>query len=227
MQALPAWDLRLLHGLTKEGAMLADIRMPDSSIVRQAGELARDVSGDMLYNHVMRCYWFGELYARISTIEIDSEQLFLSAVFHDLGLTEHARGPHRFEIESANAARGFLTEKGVSNIMAQNVWDDIALHTWDMNFFRSGTSQAVQFGITYDVVGFPGIEIETADMTELLRRYPRLGFTRGFHALLEQDLDSHRPYPHAFHPCSRIAHARSGLVIEDLATLQARAPFAQ
>ena len=33
--------------------------------------------------------------------------------------------------------------------------DDIALHTWDMNMFRGETSQAVQFGIAYDVVGFP------------------------------------------------------------------------
>ena len=35
--------------------MLSDITMPDSSIVRQADELARDVSSDMLYNHTLRC----------------------------------------------------------------------------------------------------------------------------------------------------------------------------
>lgn len=135
--------------------MLSDIKMPDSSIVRQADELARDVSSDMLYNHTLRCYWLGELYARIKGLEVDSEQLFLSAVFHDLGLTDYARGPNRFEIESANAARTFLIERGQPKAVAQNVWDDIALHTWDMNMFRGETSQAVQFGIAYDVVGFP------------------------------------------------------------------------
>ncbi len=62
-------------------------------------------------------------------------------------------------------------------------------------------------------------------MKELLHRYPRLDFTRGFHSFLEHDLDSHRPYPHAFHPCSRIAHSRGELEIADLATLQAGTPF--
>lgn len=206
--------------------MIADIRVPDSSIVRQAEELARSVSSDFLFNHVMRCYWFGELYAQHQGVEVDSEQLFLSTVFHDLGLTDHAPGPHRFEIESASSAREFLVGQGVPKDRAQNVWDDIALHTWDINLFRGDTSRAVQFGITYDVVGFPGVELDPRDVAELLRHYPRLGFTRGFHKLLEHDLDSKQPYPHAFHPCSRIAHNhRSPLVIEALSTLQEKAPF--
>ena len=41
--------------------MITEIKVPDSSIARQAEELARSVSNDMLFNHVMRCYWFGEL----------------------------------------------------------------------------------------------------------------------------------------------------------------------
>ncbi len=205
--------------------MIADIKVPDSSIVRQAEELARSVSSDMLFNHVMRCYWLGELYAQREGIQIDSEQLFLSAVFHDLGLTDHARGPHRFEIESANAARTFLVDGGWSKDRAQNVWDDIALHTWDMNLLRGDTSRVVQFGIAYDVVGFPGVELDPADVAEVVRRYPRLKFNRGFYQLIEHDLDSKQPYPHAFHPCSRIAHNRSPLVIEDLSTLQKNAPF--
>ena len=81
--------------------MIADIKVPDSSIARQAEELARSVSNDMLFNHVMRCYWFGELFAQQEGKKVDSELMFLSAVLHDLGLTDHAPGPHRFEIEGA------------------------------------------------------------------------------------------------------------------------------
>ncbi len=36
--------------------MIADIKVPDSAIARQAEELARSTSDDMLFNHVMRCY---------------------------------------------------------------------------------------------------------------------------------------------------------------------------
>src|SRR5690242_6410440 len=111
--------------------MIADITAPDTPIVRQAEELVRAVSSDTLFNHVMRCYWFGELFAQQEGRKVDSELMFLSAVLHDLGLTDHAPGPHRFEIEGAGAARTFLIERGVSEDRAQKVWDNIALHTWD------------------------------------------------------------------------------------------------
>jgi hypothetical protein len=205
--------------------MISDIKVPDSSIVRQAEELARDVSNDMLFNHVMRCYWFSELFAQLEGTKVDSELMFLSAVFHDLGLTDHAPGPHRFEIEGAGAARTFLIGRSVPADRAQQVWDIIALHTWDINLFRNDTSRITQLGIIHDVVGVPNAGLDPADVAELLRRYPRLNFNRRFHEALEHDLDSKQPYPHAFHPCTRIAHNRSPLEIADVATLQMGAPF--
>jgi hypothetical protein len=206
--------------------MLAGIKVPDSSIVRQAEELAREVSNEMLFNHVMRSYWFAELFAKVGGTTVDSEILFLSAVFHDLGLTDHARGPHRFEIEGAGAARTFLVERDYSSDRAQKVWDNIALHTWDINLFRDDTSRMTQLGIAHDVVGVPdGQRLDPAEVRELLRRYPRLNFSRCFHDTLEHELDTKQPYPHAFHPCTRIANSRSPVEIVDMRTIQAGAPF--
>ena len=147
--------------------MIADIKVPDSAIVRQAEELARSVSSDTLFNHVMRCYWFGELFAQQERKKVDSELMFLSAVLHDLGLTDHARGPHRFEIEGAGAARTFLVERGVSEDRAQNVWDNIALHTWDMNQFRGDTSCLTQRGLAYDVSGVLGAQLDQDDVAAI------------------------------------------------------------
>jgi hypothetical protein len=65
--------------------MIADIKAPDSSIARQAEELARSVSSDVLFHHVMRCYWFRELFAQQEGKKVDSELMFLSSVPHDLG----------------------------------------------------------------------------------------------------------------------------------------------
>ena len=110
----------------------------------------------------MRCYWFGELFARQEGKKVDSELMFLSAVLHDLGLTDHASGPHRFEIEGAGAARAFLVERGVSEDRAQRVWDNIALHTWDMNQFRGDTSRLMQRGLAYDVSGVQGAQLDRA-----------------------------------------------------------------
>ncbi|WP_413456971.1 metal-dependent phosphohydrolase [Herbaspirillum huttiense] len=205
--------------------MIAGIAIPDTPIARQADELARAVSSDVLYNHVMRCYFFGMLFAKKEASKVDDELMFLSAVLHDLGLTDHAPGPHRFEIEGALAAREFLVNKGVSPERAQNVWDNIALHTWDMNRFRGDTSRLMQLGLAYDVSGVPGAELDADDVAEVLRHYPRLHFKREFNAMLNHEIDTKQPYPHWFHICSRVAHNREALPIVDAPAVLNRAPF--
>jgi hypothetical protein len=205
--------------------MIADIKVPDSSIARQAEELARSVSNDVLFNHVMRCYWFGELFAQQEGKKVDSELMFLSAVLHDLGLTNHAPGSHRFEIEGAGAARTFLLERGVAEDRAQKVWDNVALHTWDMNQFRGDTSRLMQRGLAYDVSGVQDARLDPDDVTEVVRRYPRLNFKRAFNEMLNHEPDCKQPYPHVFHICSCIAHNRSPLTIVDAAVVLDWAPF--
>ncbi|HYY30435.1 MAG TPA: hypothetical protein VE860_21035 [Chthoniobacterales bacterium] len=205
--------------------MIADIKVPDSSIVRQAEQLARSVSNDTLFNHVMRCYWFGELFAQREGKKVDSELMFLSSVLHDLGLTDHASGPHRFEIEGASAARTFLVQQGVSSDQAQKVWDNIALHVWDVNLFRDDTSRLMQLGLAYDVAGVADAQLDHVDVAEVVRRYPRLNFKRAFNDMLNHELDCKQPYPHWFHICSRISHNRSPLTIVDAPTVLNMAPF--
>ena len=95
---------------------IAGIRAPDSRIAREAHELARRVSSPMLFNHVMRSYYLGRLVAGDAG-EWDDEVVFLSAVLHDLGLTDRARGERRFEIEGADAARQFLSDAGLEPAM--------------------------------------------------------------------------------------------------------------
>lgn len=205
--------------------MIADIAAPDSSIARQAEELVRRVSSDTIFHHVMRCYWFGELFAQQEGTKVDSELMFLSSVLHDLGLTDEAPGPHRFEIEGAGAARSFLVEKGVPAERAQHVWDNIALHTWDLNPFRGDTSRLMQLGLSYDVSGVENAELDPADVAEVLRRYPRLQFKRAFNDLLNREIDTKQPYHHWVHICTRVAHNRSPISIADAPAVLDGAPF--
>jgi len=120
------------------------------------------------------CYWSGELFARQEGTKIDSELMLLSSVLHDLGLTHYAPGSHRFEMEGTGVARAFLVAQGISADRAQAVWDNIALHTWDMNFFRSDTSRLMQLGLSYDVSGVQGAQLDASDVAEVIRRYPDL-----------------------------------------------------
>jgi HD superfamily phosphodiesterase len=88
---------------------VARIRVPDTVIAREAFEWVALNSSPMLLNHAMRSYYFGCLMAGSGTR--DDEVTFLAAVLHDIGLTEAARGPRRFEIEGADAAREFLSSR--------------------------------------------------------------------------------------------------------------------
>jgi cyanamide hydratase family protein with HD domain len=207
--------------------MILGISIPDTPIAKQAHDLVRSVSSDVLYNHVMRCYYFGMLFARQEGTQVDEELMFLSAVLHDLGLTDHAPGPHRFEIEGALVAREFLVAQGVAADRAQNVWDNIALHTWDMNHFRGDTSRLMQLGLAYDVSGVQGAELDADAVAEVLKHYPRLQFKRAFNELLNHELDTKQPYAHWFHICSRVAHNRAPLPIVDAPTVLGWAPFSE
>jgi hypothetical protein len=205
--------------------MITDISAPDSTIAQEAEDLARSVSSDTLFNHAMRSYWFAELFAQQEGIKVDSELMFLSAVLHDLGLTEHFVGEHRFEIEGAIAARTFLLDRGVSDERAQSVWDNIALHTWDVNEFRGDTSRIMQRGLAYDVSGVHDAALDPADIAEVLRRYPRLNFKRAFNDILNREVDRKQRYRHWFHICTRVAHNRSPLTITDAPVALDMAPF--
>ena len=77
---------RAAVGRLQDVLMIADIKAPDTPVVRQAEELVRALSSDTLFNHVMRCYWFGELFAQ--RIE--------------LGLHELTAGQHRLRFAAVD-----------------------------------------------------------------------------------------------------------------------------
>src|SRR5947209_5118629 len=109
---------------------IAGIRIPDSKLAREATDLLREHGTPLLFAHSLRVYLFGALRGRHRGLTVDHELLYFGAVFHDLGLTAKYRSPdHRFEIDSADAARNFLRANGLDEPMAGVGWDGIALHT--------------------------------------------------------------------------------------------------
>lgn len=184
---------------------LAGVKAPDSRLARDAIGLAREASSPMLFNHVMRSYWFAALFAEAEGSRSDREIIFLSSVLHDLGLTDRAGGPARFEIEGAHAAQAFLLSRGCEPDRAWLVWDTIALHTGDVNLHKQPEARAVQAGILCDVTGFALDRIDPGAVAEVLARYPRLDFKRSFPSLLEAEA-RRQPHSVAFHPFTMIRH---------------------
>ena len=90
--------------------VFAGIKVPDTTLVRNAMELARGLLEPFLFNHVMRSWLFGVVLSEGAEHAPDAELLAVAAVLHDLGLTDRYTGANRFEVDGANAARVFLSD---------------------------------------------------------------------------------------------------------------------
>jgi hypothetical protein len=204
---------------------IGGVRPPDSKLARAAVDLARSVSTPMLFNHVMRSYLFAELRAQAELGAYDREVVLVSSVLHDLGLTDHARGPRRFEIESADAARQFALAGGFPEEKAWLVWDNIALHPLDLNPHKEPEAKAVQWGLWADVVGIGIDRLDPNVVIKVVASYPRLGFKRGFFELLRDEAEA-KPQSQLIHPATMVAHhCLGGVTIPDARALIDRAPF--
>jgi hypothetical protein len=72
---------------------VAGITIPDSAIATQATDLLLTHGNEFIYNHSLRVFIFGCLSAQRTRLDYDAELLYVSAVFHDLGLTPNYSSP--------------------------------------------------------------------------------------------------------------------------------------
>ena len=161
--------------------ILAGIKVVDTPLVYDAIELARDSSEPYLFNHVMRSWLFGVLIGEGAKPAPDPELLAVSAILHDLGLTDRYSAQERFEVDGANAARSFLKERGSPAHQIQLVWDAIALHTTRSIALHKEPEVGVTLsGIAIDVFG-AGLDLIPQDKVRvILSEFPRLSMKKKF-----------------------------------------------
>ena len=150
--------------------VIAGIRIPGSKLAREATDLLREHGTELLLAHSLRVYLFGAIRGRHRGLTFDQELLYFGAVFHDLGLTAKYRSQdHRFEIDSANAAREFLRVNGIDEASVGVVWDAIALHTTpEIPWHKRPEIALVTGGVEADVLGDGLGEIPTGDRDAVL-----------------------------------------------------------
>lgn len=173
---------------------IAGVEMPDTPLAREITEYIRDTEDDLLFHHSRRVYLFGALQGQRRGVKPDLELLYAGAMFHDIGLTEGFRDSRlRFEVDGANAAREFLTERGVNAEDAQNVWLAIALHTTPgVTEFLSPEVALVTAGVETDVVGIERDALSAKDLDAVTAVHPRPDFkNRILNAFFEGN--RHRP----------------------------------
>lgn len=166
---------------------LAGVTAPDSAFTRKAAALVQRVHNPAMLNHVHRSWWFAEFLGKQRGLTYDREVVYLSAVLHDLGLTEDFGADKRFEVDGADAARRLLLADGYDDTKAQTVWDAIALHSAiGIAQYKAPEIALVHMGAHLDVLGMWYDELPTQLIDDTLALYPRLGFKKAFQEALAE-----------------------------------------
>jgi HD superfamily phosphodiesterase len=162
------------------GQTAAGVTIPDTKLARDATELVRESTTDLIYHHSRRVFLFGSLQGGNRGLSFDPELLYIGAMFHDLGLNEQFRSSgRRFEVDSAGEARRFLQGHGVPEDSVRRVWTAIALHTTPgIPEFMEPEVALVTAGVEYDVLGIGYYDIGDADRAEITALHPRPDFKR-------------------------------------------------
>jgi hypothetical protein len=157
---------------------IAGINIPDSALATQATELLREHGTSFIYNHSMRVFLFSSLNGKRRNLKYDAELLYISSVFHDLGLTPYYSSPDkRFEVDGANAARDFLKSHNVPKEALQLVWDTIALHTTiGIAEYKEPEVALMYSGVGLDVMGEGYENLSKENREEIISIFPRDDF---------------------------------------------------
>ena len=155
--------------------LASGITIPDSKLAREVTELVRDTENPLLFNHSSRVYYFAAATGERKGLSFDPELLYVSAMFHDLGLTpKHSSATDRFEVDGANAAREFLRQHKISQQDIDTVWTSIALHTTPgIPQYMHPVVALLTNGVEMDVLGIAYSEFPEADREAIVAAYPR------------------------------------------------------
>jgi hypothetical protein len=149
--------------------------VPDTKLAREATELVRDTEPSLLFNHSTRVYYFASLAGKRREVKSDPDLLYIAAMFHDMGLTRrYSSKSDRFEVDGANAARGFLRQHNISQQEIDTVWTAIALHTTPgIPQYMHPVVALLTNGVEMDVLGIAYSEFSDADREAIIAAYPR------------------------------------------------------
>ena len=154
---------------------IAGIKIPDSALARATTEYIRDEEDDLLFNHSRRVFLWGALTGERKGLKYDAEQLYIGAMFHDLGLVKKHSSPDlRFEVDGANAARAFAKPFGLSEGDLEQIWLSIALHTTPgvPEHLRPNVA-LVTAGVEMDVLGINYEQFSDQQREVVTQAHPR------------------------------------------------------
>jgi hypothetical protein len=160
---------------------------PQTPAATRALSVAVRFYSPALLNHCVRSYLWGATYAAAHDIAFDDELYYVSALLHDIGLTEPFDS-HRMPFEDAGGDLAWVlgVAAGWPADRAARATEIIVLHMRDdVSSTADPESHLLQIATGWDVAGRRPEEFPTEARAEILARYPRQGFGSEFLASFE------------------------------------------
>jgi hypothetical protein len=170
--------------------------LPQTPAATAALSVARRYYSPALLNHCVRSYLWGAMYAAAHAISFDDELYYVSALLHDIALTD-VFDSHRVSFEEAGGelAWVFGVAAGWPADRAARATEIIVLHMRDdVSAAADPESHMLQVATAWDVAGQRPEEFPAGARSEILARYPRQGFGSEFLACFE---DQAKRKPHS------------------------------
>jgi hypothetical protein len=164
-----------------------DVTYPQTPASIAALLIADRFYSPALLNHCLRSYLWAAKYGAAHGIAFDEELLYVSAMLHDLGLTD-AFDSHRidFEVAGGNLAWLFGVAAGWQAERAARAEEIIVLHMRpDVSAADDPEAHLLQVATGWDVAGRRPEEFPEELRAAILARHPRHGFGGEFIASFE------------------------------------------
>lgn len=154
---------------------IAGIPIPGSAMARAAAAIVTASEPGVLYRHSIRVYLFAALIGQHRGLAYDAELLYVTALFHDFGLTaQYRESQQRFEVDGADAVHGFLSAYRVPRGDVDEAWRAVALHTtFGIHAGTQAMTTLIAAGVETDLLGFHFDEIDRATREAVLHALPR------------------------------------------------------
>ncbi|MDA4109137.1 HD domain-containing protein [Mycolicibacterium holsaticum] len=160
---------------------------PQTPAATAAHSVAAHFYTPAVLNHCIRSYLWGTTYAEAHDIAFDDELYYVSALLHDIGLTDPFDS-HRVAFEEAGGelawvfgvAAGWPADRAAraAEIIVLHMRDDVAADA-------DPESHLLQVATSWDVAGRHPEEFAAETRARVLARYPRQGFSAEFVACFE------------------------------------------
>ncbi|SBS77400.1 putative cyanamide hydratase [uncultured Mycobacterium sp.] len=160
---------------------------PSTPAAAAAVSVATRFYSPALFNHCARSYLWGASYAAAHGITFDDELYFVSAMLHDVALTDPFDS-HRVAFEEAGGDLAWLfgVAAGWPSDRAARAEEIIVLHMRDdVAAAVDPESHMLQVATAWDVAGRRPDEFAPGVRGDVLAQYPRLGFGEEFLACFE------------------------------------------